>query len=329
MRVNDVTRERLRSIARRPIEEGKVLSLFIDLDPRRFAVPHARDTAFTAVLAEAQRQADAAELDQAARLALREDLERLRERLRADTLPVEGAEGLAVFASGPAGLLEVLRLPRPVPTRAVVNSLPHVGPIADLAWGEQWCVVLVSRNTARIFVGSPGALEQLHADRSRNGELEQHLRQTAARVERSQHEDGWGCLLIGGHRQLLDQFQELLGDEALSHLVGKFDADAEHMTDEEVRHRASAADAALAAENLALLLLRFEEGLEAGGAEAGLADVRRVLEEQRVEALLLAPHCVAEPEVRAAVVQDASVHRVDPAEDPRFAGHEIGAVLRF
>jgi hypothetical protein len=334
MRLNDVTRERLRSLAEpRPRNGGKVLSLFIDLDPRHFAAPPARSSAITSVLDDAHRQAEAAELDHAAKKALREDVERLRRQLTPDGLPAEGAEGLAIFASGPADLLEVLRLPRPVPTRAVVNDAPHLGPIADLAWDERWCVVLVSRGSARFFSGPAGSLEEGRADHlkefEREVEFERHLRATAARVDRSQRDDGWDCLLVGGPHELLDPFQELLGDQALRRLVAKFDADVENITAEAVRAHTLGAEAALADEHLAGLLDRFEAGLATGGATSGFDDTRFVLAERRVEALLLAFDCEAEDEVRAAVAQDASVHRVDAVETPRFAGHEIGAVLRF
>ncbi|MCW2991844.1 MAG: hypothetical protein JWM73_2438, partial [Solirubrobacterales bacterium] len=325
---------RLRSLADRPpADGGKVLSLFIDLDPRQFAAVPARRSAINSVLDDAHRQAEAAELDHAERVALRADLDRLRERLSPDDLPAEGAHGLAVFASGPAGLLEVLRLPRPVATRAILNDGPHLGPIADLAWGESWCVVLVSRGTARVFTGTPEALQEVRTEHldafGREVEFERHLRETAARVERSQRDDGWGCLLVGGRHELLDQFREMLGDQALRRLVATFDADVENITPDEVRRLATEADAALAGEHLTGLLDRFEAGLAGGGATSGFADTRAALEQRRVEALLLPLDGDAEHEVRAAVAQDASVHRVDAVQTPRFAGHEIGAVLRF
>jgi hypothetical protein len=227
----------------------------------------------------------------------------------------------------------VLRLPRPVPSRVVLNDAPHLGPIADLAWSERWCVVLVSRGSARFFTGAAGSLEERLSDHQaefeREVEYERHLRKTADRVDHSLRDDGWKCLLIGGHHELLDQFQELLGDQALRHLVGKFDADVEHISADAVRDRTLNAEAALAEEHLAGLLDRFAAGLAKGHATAGVEDTRFVLEERRVEALLLAAGYEAEAEVRAAIAQDATVHRVDPAEHPPFAGHEIGAVLRF
>jgi peptide subunit release factor 1 (eRF1) len=194
-------------------------------------------------------------------------------------------------------------------------------------------VVLVSRGSARFFNGVAGAVEEgrrdHHDEYEREVEYERHLRETAQRVDRSLREDGWTCLLIGGHHELIDQFRELLSDPVLRHLVGTFDADVEHLSAAAVCDRTLDAEAALAEEHLTGLLNRFQSGLATGNATAGFDDTRFVLEERRVEALLLDADCEAEDELRAAVAQDATVHRVDPVEHPSFAGREIGAVLRF
>jgi len=62
MQVNDITRERLRRLAEATVGDAKVLSLFVNLDPREFATPPARSTEIRSLL------------DRAARLERREDV---------------------------------------------------------------------------------------------------------------------------------------------------------------------------------------------------------------------------------------------------------------
>src|SRR4051812_7903755 len=101
----DITTDRLRELAETRSVQGKVLSVFINLDPREFATPPARATEISSVLDEAGRTIrDHTALTHDERMALTEDVERVRDRLRnSNGVDTEGARGLAVFASRPAG----------------------------------------------------------------------------------------------------------------------------------------------------------------------------------------------------------------------------------
>ena len=44
-------------------------------------------------------------------------------------IAAEGARGVAVFACGPAGLLEVVRVPHPLPAKVVIDDSPFVEPL--------------------------------------------------------------------------------------------------------------------------------------------------------------------------------------------------------
>src|SRR6201995_687858 len=98
----DITTDRLRELAETRSATGKVLSVFINLDPREFATPPARATEISAVLDEAARTIrDLDGLTNAERSALQSDVERVRAELR-NGVDTEGARALAVFASQPA-----------------------------------------------------------------------------------------------------------------------------------------------------------------------------------------------------------------------------------
>ena len=91
-----ITRDRLRELAELRPERGRVLSVFLNLDPTEFATPPARASAVTSVLTEAAHRIDEAELDHADREGLRGDLERVREVLGGFDLAANGTRGIAV-----------------------------------------------------------------------------------------------------------------------------------------------------------------------------------------------------------------------------------------
>jgi hypothetical protein len=53
---NDVTPETLRSLADVRAEQDTVLSLYLNLDPERFATPHARKSEIDSLLDDAHRR---------------------------------------------------------------------------------------------------------------------------------------------------------------------------------------------------------------------------------------------------------------------------------
>lgn len=335
MRVNDVTSARLRELAQRRPARGKVLSLFLDLDPREFATAPARSSAITSLLDDARRRIEAADVEREEREGLRRRLAQVQDALDPAALPADGAAGLAVYASGSADLLEVLRLPRPVASRAVLADVPDVAPLAGLEERGGWCAALVSRGTARFLLGSADALaedREVHRsefDREVPSEVDAHLRATAATLARMLRDGRWERLLVGAPHELQGAFVELLDGELRERLAGTFDADVEAITAEQVAREVAAASARAERARLDSLLARFESGLGRGRAVAGPDETQAALEQRRVEALLLARGHEDGGAVRAALAQDASVHRVEEPEGTPFAPYRIGAVLRF
>src|SRR3712207_4762191 len=123
-----ISRGRLRRLAEVHPERGLVLSIFFNLDPSEFATGAARSTEATSVLTEAAHKVEEAaeRLGHDELQALRADVERVREILTARDVAQNGAQGLAVYACGPANLMEVVRLPHPVESRAVVDATAWV-----------------------------------------------------------------------------------------------------------------------------------------------------------------------------------------------------------
>src|SRR5262245_6147904 len=111
MAADALTRGRLRRIASVRPDNGRVLSVFLNLDPSELPTPPARASAITSVMTDAAHRVEAADdLTHDEKTALREDVERVRELLRAPGIASDGIRGLAVYACKPADLLEVVRL---------------------------------------------------------------------------------------------------------------------------------------------------------------------------------------------------------------------------
>src|SRR5258705_740112 len=157
----DVSLNRLRELAAIRPEHGKVLSIYVNLDPREFGTTPARATALNAVLDQADRCVRALDgLDHQTEIALREDAQRVRTTLGED-LDLDGAHGLAVFACGPVGLFEVLRVQRPVLNAVHVDNVPRLDQLAAQVTDERWAVALVNSRAGRILIGTRDGLEEV------------------------------------------------------------------------------------------------------------------------------------------------------------------------
>jgi peptide chain release factor subunit 1 len=350
MQANDITRERLRRLADTRPAEGKVLSLFVNLDPREFATAAARSTEIRSLLDRASRQVrDDESLTREERAALRADLERLQAEIANGGLDAKGAHGVAVFASGPAGLFEMLKLSEPIEHDPVIADTPFIAPLTAIGPPERWCVLLVNRRTARLFCGASGELaeielirddvpgrhdqggwSQANYQRSIDKDAADHLKRSAEVAFARLKTDLPAGILVGAPQELVNDFESELHPYLRERLAGRLDIDVEHSTVEEV-NRAAARHierATQAKQDAALARLAEEFGAGTGRAASGLEDVLAALEEQRVETLLIDAGFEAEDAVERALAQSADVHVL--RDRPELASHgHIAAVLRF
>jgi hypothetical protein len=302
MQVMAPDRDELRRLAEVRLDRPVVLSLYLDLDPTEFATPPARATAVRSLLDEADRQVrDRGGLPHEERMDLRASLERASSVLEGD-LPAGGAQALAIFAAESAELFEVLKLPRPVPSRVAIRRSPLVAPLARLARRERWCVALVNRRDARIFRGSPDGLreiEQIHDlvfgqhdqggwsqaryQRGIEKEKDDHLKHTVEALMKHFKRRPFERLIVGGPREVVADFESKLHGYLAERLAGRIDVDVEHSTPEQVLEAVQPRFDELEEEREAEALERLGE---AGRAAIGLEDVLRALNERRVETLV-------------------------------------------
>jgi peptide chain release factor subunit 1 len=309
MAANTITRTSLRRLADVRPERGRVLSVFLNLDPAEFATPAARSTAITSVLTQAaHRVEDADGLEHDERDALKQDLERVREALTSGDIASNGTRAVAVYACGPADLLEVVRLHRPVDFAVVLDRTPYLEPLVADAEEERWCVLLVNRRNARFFVAAGGTLaetdrveDDVHSQHDQGGwsqaryqrgvekEKDDHLVHVAEVAFNRYKAAGFDRLLVGAPDELVRELEQKLHPYLRERIAGRLHLDVENSGIEEVRRQTEEAieDWRRRCEREALD--RLVEGVGRGGkGAAGIAAVLGALNEARVELLLIA-----------------------------------------
>jgi hypothetical protein len=187
--VNDVTEEILRSLAETRATEETVLSLYLDLDPARFATGPARATEIDSLLDQARRAIEAGERSHDERQALRATLAEARAILGGDRRWARGARGIALFVSKPLELSRILRLPHPVLSGAVVSDVPFIAPLTEVGPLGRVCVALVDERFARILRGSPQQLREATSFGDPVPGRQDQGGWSQARYQRSRHED--------------------------------------------------------------------------------------------------------------------------------------------
>jgi peptide subunit release factor 1 (eRF1) len=300
--------------ARRLVEHKPghpVISVYLDLDPERFATASARASQVRSLLDAASREVEGDEaLGHEARTALREDLERVNSYLLSREPPFQGARSLAVFCSGHDGLFEVVQLTRPVEARVVIDRNAYVEPLVGAAQEQRWCVVLVSRREARILMGPPDRLQERHRikddvhgqhdqggwsqanyERSIENDAEAHLRRVADLVGRDWQRERFDRIALGGPQEVVPRFEALLRDEVRARMAsGRVEVDVGSATEDQVR----SAVAKLVEEDEQRrereALDRLAAGVATGERAAGGLDATlEAINERRVEKLLLDP----------------------------------------
>ena len=299
MQTNQLSPDTLRRLAELRPDGGKVVSIYLNLDPTEFASGAARGTAINSVLDEAGRAARGEDP------SVREEVERLRAAFK--DFDFQGAHGVAVFACGSEDLLEVIKLPRPVENTVVIDESPYIEPLVEVQTDPRYGVVLVNRQTARIFRGSrdrldevarvddevhrrhdQGGWSQARYQRSVDKEAHDHLKNAADELLRRHQRRPFEALFVGAPEAVYKDFCERLHPYLSERVAGRIDVDVEHTNVDDVQHAAEETIASYERKLEREALDRLEEARGKGGRGAsGLDDTLTALNEQRVEILLL------------------------------------------
>src|SRR3954447_15334436 len=304
-----ITQARLRALSGVHPEQGRVLSVFLNLDPTQFATAAARSSAITSVITDATHKVEDKDgLTHDELMALRDDVERVREVLLGSDIAANGTRAVAVYACGPEGLLEVVRLRRPVENRVVLDRTPCVEPLVMQGTDERWMVLLTNRRCARIFFGPGDALEetdrfvddvhsqheqggwaQLRYQRSVAKEVSDHLQNTADLAFDLYKQRGADRVLLGAPDELKTEFKAKLHPYLAERIVGKISVDIENASLDDVCTAAGEVITAHVMRCEREALDRLQQGVGTGGrGAAGIAEVLDALNQARVETLLIA-----------------------------------------
>jgi peptide chain release factor subunit 1 len=286
-------------------DAGSVVSLYLDLDPSRFAVPKGRAAQVESLLDEARHRYTDSEEHRPLQLdsAVARDLERVRSYVGLEFEPA-GARGVAVFCASDTGLFEVLRSERSVRPAAVVDERPHVRPLVEAqppAVG--WFVLLVSRTEGRILADLGAGLRELerigdevHGRHDQGGwsqaryqrhiseQVKEHVRGVCGALYRTSRRRPVGRLLVGAPTDLRPLVEADLHPDQRRLLAGWLQVDVEHSNraeieaaaQEQVRQEQEAADERL------LAALRGGRGEANEPVAAGMDQVLDALNERRL-----------------------------------------------
>jgi len=289
----------------------RVVSVYLDLDPERFATPPARASQVRSLLDQGAREVERLDgLPHEDKVGLRADLKRLESFLSSPEAPFKGARSLALFCSTQDGLFEVIQLTRVVPARIAIESSPYVEPMMTAVERRRWLVVLVNRRSAWLLSGYPeqlreserreddvpgqhdqGGWSQARYERSIEKDVTDHLRSVADTVNRRWREERFDRVTVGGPHEVVARFEEMLADDVRSRLApGRLEVDLTSATEAQVRSEVEQLVLEDERREESELLDRLQNALGAGnGAAAGVADTLDALNERRVATLLLSP----------------------------------------
>jgi peptide chain release factor subunit 1 len=313
VQVNEITPDRLRRLAGLTLEDGHVLSVYLDLDPSEFGTAPARASAITSIVGEARRAVEDAELSHDERVALRNDVDRL-EAFFDDDFSAEGAHAIAIFASSATGLFEVMRLGRPVDSHVVVDRAPQVEPLARVGANERWAVAVIGRGDGRILRGSAdrlveiadldedvhgrhqqGGWSQARYQRSVDGEARDHVARVCDELLAQLKRRPFRHLAVVAPEAVWPLVERALHPYVAERLAGHVAIDLQDATADDVHREVAPLFEEFERGRERELLDRAKAGVGAGGrGTAGLDDVLGALVERRVEALLLADGFAAE-----------------------------------
>ena len=371
------TKQRLRELATLRPEGHKVLSVYINLDPSEFPTQRDRKIEVESLLDVAERGLRDDGLPHQQKDELRQDVERIRAWFERE-FDASGARGVAVFAASGVDLFDVHRLSRPIRSEVTIDDSPFIEPLAGMPGGDGYGVLLVNRQVARILAGGndgmrevvsfaddvhrwhdQGGWSQARYQRGIEKEVKDHLKHANDELFKIFKQGLVQRLIIGCPEEMRGEVENTLHSYLRERIAGWLDIDV----------RARPAEVASEAAEIIERDERDRERhwldrLQAGLARheravGGLADTLEALNEQRVEALLLAdafrtegyvsPQMdflsaepgrsatgdelqhrddVVESAIERALEQSAEVVFVRHHPDMQAAG-SIGAVLRY
>ena len=295
-----LTQDTVRSLAGFKGEVGPVVSLYLDVDGRRYVRPRDYEAQLEALLRQAAGRVngDAATVGQLQRIEsfVKGGLDRSRTR------------GLAIFSCRSPELWEVIPLPVPVRNQLVVNATPHVRQLESvLDEYEPFAVLLADKQRARLFVFELGELvekselfdqlprhEDDRGDRDRDQlrghaaeAAHQHLKRAAHVAFEMLKAQPFEHLIVGAPEEIAKELEREMHSYLRDRIRARLSIPV-GATEATVRQAALEVEQQVERAKEARLVQRLRDAVGAkSGGVAGLADTVGALTERRVDTLLV------------------------------------------
>jgi peptide subunit release factor 1 (eRF1) len=296
-----LTQDVIKSLAAFKAQKTPVVSLYLDVDGRRFVRPKDYEVHLDHLLKEAAGHTNGHKPAAA-------DLERIEGHVKAG-IDRSHTRGLAIFSCTAQDLWQVFELPVPVRNQLVVNASPHVRQLETVVDEYQrFGVLLADKQRARMFVFELGELvdkselfDQLPRHEDDKGDWDRdhvrdhsmaaalrHLKRSGEVAFHIFQEQGFDHLIIGAPEEIAHELERVLHpylrDRIAARLavpVGASDAvikQAALGVEEQVERAKKAAR---------VERLRTASNAKGGNGVVGLEGVLKAVCERRVETLLV------------------------------------------
>jgi peptide chain release factor subunit 1 len=301
-------REVLRKLADWSTGGSPVVSLYLDVDGRRF--PKRADYLARAEhLTHRAHEIARATKDREHARSVRRDAQRIWDHIDGEFDRKGGVRGLALFGCSAMDLWEEIVVSRRVPERVVVGERPYLVPLEALVERfETVCVALVDREKARVFISALDRIEevsemldevpgwhdqggwaQARFQRHIRDHIQRHLKHVAEVLLRLLQRGRYHRLVLAGPDEVVAELERELHDYVRRAIVGrttlKVTASAADVL-ERVRRLEEELERRREEEVLRRLISEIDG--KTGRAAAGIEETVLALEEGRVETLLVA-----------------------------------------
>ena len=294
-----LTQGAIRSLAGFKGLDAPVVTLYLDVDGRRFVRPRDYEQQLDALIREASGRSNGSRPPAA-------DLERIEAYVKAG-IDRSRTRGLAIFSCAAHDMWEVIELPVPVRNQLVVNTTPHVRQLETVLSGnERFGVLLADKQRARMFVFELGCLvdkselfDQLprHEDDAGDWDkdhvrdhsaaaAQRHLRRAAEVAFQAFQENPFDHLVIGAPEEVTSALENELHSYLRERIAARLSTPV-GATEATITEAALEVEQRVERQREAGLVERVREGVGIGKAVAGLGPVLAALEERRVDTLLL------------------------------------------
>lgn len=301
----EITRRDVEGLGALRSDEWPIISLYLRIDKE-----HITDDHYSIRLKNLLRDLDRAKerlgLTRAQSQAVDEDVERIRAFFRDHG--DEFGQGVALFASGRAGIWQVYHVPREVGNEVDLDFRPVIGPLVRVVeMFEPVCTCLISRDRARIFRGHlvnfqevavrldeevPGQHGQGGWSQARFARhIEDHVRQHFQRVGQVLFElfeqDPFRFLVVAGPDEVVADFVDGLHPYLRERYVGSFNSLMEANAKQVLEETRRIIEAWQQQEKQRYVELVLAEALSQDMAVTGLDRVVEVVQMQNVNALVV------------------------------------------